>query len=367
MQRAIATAMRPTLFVSLALCSLTACATGTAPAGGPDAGAQRPVVPDAVSPETPDATVPDIDAPPAVAIDDCASGTVTYSLGGNTFRLSAAAGQQIPENLTTKLDALSPGSDAQVVAAPDSQWLIIESTRFDPQCDPWACLAVVDADVQTASVLKVAGQALHTEGLATIASGGNMVVFAGNGATHARDLMVTSRDGDGWSPPVNLTEASPYSFNDYPSISADGNRVVFDCGDQPYGADGTAICEVGTDGSGFRVVWTADDAPPGYTAGASNALHSPSYSPDGSIFFEADWSGEQVWRIASAGPPTLVGADYANDNSPCVLPNGCVVSLWLGRPGGNGHELKIMQPDGSDHTMLQQDVDVSDFALSCGE
>jgi len=63
-----------------------------------------------------------------------------------------------------------------------------------------------------------------------------------------------------------------------------------------------------------------------------------------------------------------VNASYSNDNSPCVLPDGRIVSLWLNRPGGQGfHELKVMAADGSGGVVLLPDVDVFDVGLGCGE
>jgi hypothetical protein len=60
-----------------------------------------------------------------------------------------------------------------------------------------------------------------------------------------------------------------------------------------------------------------------------------------------------------------VGAAFNNDNAPCVLSDGRIVSLWLDRPGGPGlHELKIMNADGSGEQMLVQDADVVE--IGCG-
>jgi hypothetical protein len=56
-----------------------------------------------------------------------------------------------------------------------------------------------------------------------------------------------------------------------------------------------------------------------------------------------------------------------NDNSPCVLPDGRVVSLWLLRPGGSGfHEIKVMDPDGTNQFMALTDVNVFDVGIGCG-
>ena len=58
---------------------------------------------------------------------------------------------------------------------------------------------------------------------------------------------------------------------------------------------------------------------------------------------------------------------YNNDNSPCVLPDGRIVSLWLDRPDGPSvHELKVMSADGASFEMILPDVDVLDIGLGCG-
>ena len=140
-----------------------------------------------------------------------------------------------------------------------------------------------------------------------------------------------------------------------------------DCGDVPYGDVGTAICEVGIGGDGFRVIWTPDQVPEG--GGTTDVfLHHPSYTPDGGIVFEASWTGEQLWVLApGAAAPVLLRADHHNDNAPCGLPDGRVASLWLGRRGSSGvHELAIKNADGSGDGMLLIDRDISDVGTACG-
>jgi len=77
--------------------------------------------------------------------------------------------------------------------------------------------------------------------------------------------------------------------------------------------------------------------------------------------------GEQIWRLPpGASQPVRVADAFGNDNSPCVLPDGRTVSLWLDRPAGTGvHELKVMAPDGSSFFMLLPDVDVLDAGIGC--
>jgi hypothetical protein len=97
-------------------------------------------------------------------------------------------------------------------------------------------------------------------------------------------------------------------------------------------------------------------------------LHSPDYSPDGGIVFEADWNGEKIWRLPpGSASPVLITDRFSNDNSPSVLPDGRIVSLWLNRPEGLGyHEIKVMNADGSGYYMAYVDVDVADIGIGCG-
>jgi hypothetical protein len=194
---------------------------------------------------------------------------------------------------------------------------------------------------------------------------GDLIVYPDDGGPHQIDLWAIRRQGSGWSAPQLLTGASPYAYQTYPSLSADGARVLFDCANEPYGAAGTAICGVGADGAGFHVVISPADAPPGVPA-TGGALTHARYQADGGFVFAADWGGESVWRLApGATVPEHVGAGFNNDNTPCVLPDGRIASLWLDRPGGAGiHELKVMTPDGASYAMIVTGIDIEE--ISCG-
>ena len=130
---------------------------------------------------------------------------------------------------------------------------------------------------------------------------------------------------------------------------------------------GRLVIIANSDGSDFRVALTPQDAPAGYAP--VGALHHADFAPDGSLVFEADWGdSERIWRLpVGAAQPVLISTGFNNDNSPCVLPDGRVISLWLDRPEGQGvHELKLMAADGSDFSVLLPDVDVFDLGLGCG-
>lgn len=296
-----------------------------------------------------------------------AAGVIVYRhSNGALYQLDAAEGST-PVNLSAQLDSVAAGHDNWINISPRERWLLLDSERFDPECNGWGCLSIISPDRTSAEVIRVNGAVVHGEGFAAISSDGALVVYPAAGGPHAIDLWSTRRSGTTWSSPTLLTAASPYAFNAQPAISADGLRVLFDGGQQPYGAEGTAICEVGTDGLGFRVVLTPAAPPPGLSAGG--ALHHADYAPDGSIVFEGNWNGERIWRLSPGSTtPQLVNADDTNDNSPCVLPDGRIASLWLGRPGGPAtHELKVMTADGASQFMALLGEDVADIGIGCGE
>jgi hypothetical protein len=291
------------------------------------------------------------------------NGHVAYRVAdGRIFLIEAAPGAQ-PVNLTDALDGISAGVDGDINVSPDGAWLALVTTRFG--CDSWQCAVVVDVGLSEPSVVQTAGGAdVHPEDAVAIGSGGNVVVFSSTGI-NSRDLHVMRRSGAEWTEPVNITGDSPFDYNTLPAIADDGHAVLFDCSPVPYGDDGTQICEVALDGTGFRVLVDPAISPNGLPGARA---HSADYAPDGSIVFEGEWGTEQIWRLSpGASTPTLVGP-FGNDNTPCVLPGGWVASLWLNGPNNPNayHELKVMSADGSDHVMLVKDEDVLDGALGCG-
>jgi hypothetical protein len=91
------------------------------------------------------------------------------------------------------------------------------------------------------------------------------------------------------------------------------------------------------------------------------------YAPDGSLVFSADRGETQVWRLGSgASTPELIGTEFKNDNTPCVLPNGSIASMWYADSQGNGASvLKVMLEE--DHTfVLPPAGDVAPDSISCG-
>ena len=309
-------------------------------------------------------TVPE----PAVGPASGTSGVITYTLesSGHVYRIAAQEGAQ-PEDISLALDALAPGTqDEWLNVSPDGAWLLTSTDRFDPDCNGWPCLALIPADLSTAGVIRVDGEVIHSDGFSAVGSGGNLIVYPANGGPHELDLWAVTRIDQAWTEPVLLTGDSPYAWNGQPALSSDGTQVIFDCGDEAYGAAGTAICVVNVDGPGFAVALTPDMLP-GVDA-SDIALHHADFLPGGGYVFESDWrDGEQVWRASSDGI-ILIAERFTDDNSPCALSDGRIASLWLNRPqnGPGYHEIKVMSADGSDYYMALTDVDVLDGGIGCG-
>jgi hypothetical protein len=141
--------------------------------------------------------------------------------------------------------------------------------------------------------------------------------------------------------------------------------VLFDCGAGLPGDAGTAICEVATTGGPVRIVVAPQDGP---GASASNEVHHADFAPDGSIVFEADWRGEQIWRLPRNGHRPVRVSRLHDDNSPCVLPDGRIASLYLDRPGNRDgvHELRIAGATGSSGREILTGQDVADIGIGCG-
>jgi hypothetical protein len=308
---------------------------------------------------------PATDAAASEQIDSAAwaGGTVWYSLEDGIRRIEARPGSQ-PQNISDLLDDVAgTGSDGWVNASSDGHMLLVETDRLG--CADWPCLAVVDMDTRDAVRVEADGEAVHAENFGAISPDGRTVVYPQDGGPHELDLWAVTRDGAGWSSPRLLTDGSDSAWHELPAFSADGAYVLFNCSDTAYAQEGAALCEVGADGGDLRRVLGPTDIPGG---GPQESLHHPAYAPDGSIVFEANGGDvEMIWRLpAGSARAEPITTAFSNDNSPCVLPDGAIVSLWLDREGGNGdHELKVMRPDGSEYAVLLPDVDVADVGIGC--
>lgn len=318
----------------------------------------------------PTVVIPPWEMPPTGVPTSTGRGHVLFLHPDGKFRRVEAVTGGVIEDVGAKLDRLSPGVDSRMTQSKDGALIVGETTRFG--CTT-PCLALFGSDLTSGGRVLRGGEPIQIGSTPpVVAASGRLIVFAAAGA-HNLDLYSITRPADptlGWSKARLLTGTSPMGWNHRPSLSPDQTKIVFDCGSEADGAEATSVCEVGVDGAGFRVV--ARPVSPLVN------LHNPSYDADGSIVFEGEGTtvidgvtgrGERIHRIAaSASSPTPLAPTYTNDNTPCVLPSGNVVSLWLGRQGNaqGGHELKLMSPRGEFLGMIAQGFDIRDVGLSCG-
>ncbi len=292
-----------------------------------------------------------------------ATGTVIVTVEDTVMRISAD-GTTTPVDLSASLDEISLGGDQWVVQSRNGQWLALDTERFG--CEDWSCLVVASSDLAQIMVVDVADELVHPQDWGAVDDNGSLVVITTDAGPHGLDLAVLRRDGDDWSAPLIVTGDSPHTFNERGRISLDGSAVLFDCGPTQYGLEGTGVCLVSLDGTGFEQLVDPGD---GVGASSTNAARSADLALDGSIVFEADWGdNERLWRKLPNGELILISG-LGNDNSPCVLPDGSVMSLWLSRDGNDEglHELKVNASDSADYELLLVDVDVIDVGIHCGE
>jgi PKD domain/WD40-like Beta Propeller Repeat len=310
-------------------------------------------------------------------------GKITYTYQNNVYRVNAQTGAT-PENVSALITPSSERNpERRLNISPNGAWLILETRNLEAVCADQFCLAVApSANPASVVVVRAPDPIQNNDGFPSISNDGNLIVYPASGGAHSRDLWALTKTGNTWAAPVQITQTSSFAWNDQPSFSSDGTKILFDCGSEPNATGASNICEIATSGTGFRVVVTPSFA--ASNIASKKAVHHADYAPDGSIVFEADWDGEQIWKMAanlvmqnpniqtrqvSHPPITRVSSlDTTNDNSPCVLANGQIASLWLGRAGNNvgNHELKMMKNDGSSNTMIVTGIDIDDLGIGCG-
>ncbi|MCU0691152.1 MAG: hypothetical protein MUF54_07120 [Polyangiaceae bacterium] len=344
---------------------------------------------------------------------DEASGHVIFQMDRKLYRAPVQRDEPLQE-LEGLLDGISPGSDSSASVSPDGKWMVMQSTRElcrepaaqAPDEEPWECLATAQFGDRTqvlqdgkskrepgkfgvASMqpVRIAGKLrLRDAALPVVSNAGTLIVFqATSGSasmgvrfpgpenqTHLYAITRTPRSNT-WSEPRALTLGSPFPFHSFAALSPDGRTVVMDCHRELDIVLPRSICAVNVDGSGFReVVRPEDGRVDGRPPGMGGANHHATYAPDGTIVFESDWSVqtdvgwgpcEAIWRFESNSRSLVrVSPEQCNDNTPCVLPDGRIASLWLPR---KGHEVKVFDPLTATFFMLTPGRDVTDFTLSC--
>ena len=300
------------------------------------------------------------------------AGHFYYTYNDQIFRIAAQSGA-VTENLSQALDSrygASGALDRRINASANGDWMLFEGKRFG--CD--GCLIRVNKDLSAGEPVKPAGNEIFLEGLAAINATGDVVVYAASGGTghNTYDLYKTTRSASGWGSPVLLTSGSTDAYNNMPSLSFDGARVSFDCGQQRDPESGNnAACQVGIDGADFAKLVTYQTV-----AGAGNKyVQNPRIGIDG-VIFEAVWpianlgKPEVVWLLPNgSNTPTPIGQHLESAVAPCPLRDGRFGVLWLAGTGNAAgrHEMAIVNRDGTHPVSLTPGVDVVDAGIGCSD
>jgi hypothetical protein len=299
-----------------------------------------------------------------ISAANSSSGKITYTYQNNVYRVNAQAGAT-PENVSALITSGTRKPERRLNISPNGEWLVLETQNLDPACDGSYCLAVApSSNPASASLVRTPSLIQNSEGFPAISSDGNTIIYTASGGTHNFDLWAIKKTGLTWAAPVQITQSSTQAYNDQPAISSDGTKVLFDCGSQPFGEGDSSICEIGINGTGFRVVVAPTNAPSSIVT--KGPTHHPDYLSDGSIAFDAAWDGDQIWKILGG---TVSKISQVNNNvAPCGLANGKMASLWLARNGNtNGyHELIVTDNNGTNVQNVVIGIDIEDIGIGCG-
>ena len=296
---------------------------------------------------------------------------VTWTFGGSVFRMHA--GDDAPEDVSARIPRAAPAPDRWLVPSPRGRFYALPADVGTGDGEVLVRLTLdTDADAAPAvEVVRPGGAPVYLEGMPAVTDDGRSVVYAASGGPHDLDLFRADRLDDGsWDAPVLLTATSAFSFHNQPSLAKQGDRVLCNCGSNrdPESGDNSA-CAVALFGGGEVDVLVAPDT---LEDGRNTFVNFPRDAGGARVVFEASWPQddgeppETLWQRTRDGAPTpAVPRTFDNSVSPCVLADGSIVALWLGRPGGTGaHELTQIHDDGDFITWLP-DVDVDDIGIGC--
>lgn len=300
-------------------------------------------------------------------------GTITFTSVGEVYRVTAVADAE-PENISARLDEVAEGIDTTLEVSPDGQWLLVETTRADPACAGWACLALVPSSLALAEAQPIylpSFEVVHTSSLPALGQDAERMVYVDEG-DNRRDLFLIEQEGVDeagrilWSEPLLLTGDSPYEWNDNPRLHPTEDRALFTCGPEPYGAAGTAVCEVDLDNGNVDVL-VRPEAGPLINPDDTDGLLTADYLPDNSIVFTAPWRTSNVWRFVPDDdllePVNLdpqIGGDLA-----CTLPDGrLVIMRWVDEL--EGPLVRVVTLDGATDFMIEMPFRMDYGSVGCG-
>lgn len=299
---------------------------------------------------------------------------VVYTSQNQLFRL-LVEGEQEPENMTALLDQVSTGEDTWAVASNNGRWLLLSTTRSNPDCGGWACLAVVPVTVNNGVeaaeleiVLTESWQVLHAE-YADINNAGNLIVYTDVFGPHEIDIWMIEREEgeEGWDAPQLLTEESDFELNERPILNQNGTEILFACTDIDEDGENRlpfSLCTVDLDGENFEYLLAPEDGP--LREDASLGLLEGDFLADG-VIFAAEWDISSMWKMTDEGEllPIVANPIFWGEQLACVFQNGDIVSIGWSEEWQGGR-IRLTAADGQTSRFLDTKAGVNYGQMGCG-
>ena len=242
-----------------------------------------------------------------------------FAEGGQIFQVSTAGGEIVP--IHESVDDIFP-----VDISRDRSRLLVLNKSFVPEGNAAWTLPVLGGAARRL------GNVVATD--ASWSADGDRLAY-----TSAKDVYVAN--GDGAEPRRLVTMDGPASW---PRWSPDGSRLRFTVN----GANGSAIWEIASDGSGLHQLLTGWNSPPAECCG--------SWTPDGRYFvFQSSRGGvADIWAMREAA--SLV---QRVNHQPVQLTSG-PTSTFAPLPGTDGNRIfvRTIQPRGQ---LVRFDAKSSEF------
>lgn len=250
------------------------------------------------------------------------------------------------------------GDDKWLAISNDLSYYILETERAG--YNGWSGLTwgTLNSNGEPSQPKAVEGDP-HPEGHGSISKdGAHIAVTLRNGNND--DIFLLTRKGAGWdrAQDINLSVAST-GRNEEPQFSVNGSKIIW----TNYANGEMSFDENNLTGNGYTRLLGSD------RLGSSAKMLRPSYEANGKIVFEGELDGELCYRWDPTAPgsdPAIIDHNYSNDNSCGALPDGRIVSYWMGRQGSGGHELRVMLANGTHQSVLQKGIDFWDLPVSGG-
>lgn len=288
---------------------------------------------------------------------------ITYARGNDSFdrtlyMINLETG--VTENISNKLNSIigENRKDNAINISPDGSHLIINSKLNGNK------LYIINIDNNTKDVLKIENRYIWPEHAFAISNDGNIVAITKRNKGSGTDVVSYIKSNGKWKKGVILSKGTDEDFfAGGPAFSFDSKRIIFTC---RVKQNILALCSNNISGNDLKIEVSERNL----DTQKLHLIRSPDYTLNGDVVFEVeDVLGEVIWiKKTDKEKAYPINTTFRNDNSPCVLPNNYIASLWLSRPGNpkGKHELKLMPQNGSHYKMLVKDINIRDIGLGCG-